>query len=148
MAKEWAEELKIKKLSKINSFEVDGLPAVSAGTTATSNDKPVDVGLAAIKISDSQVYRFMFISPGGASNAEALAAQRTVESFRRLSSAEAAGFRPKRIRVVTASSGDSTASLAREMAVDDLPELQFSVLNGLTPGDRLDSGQTVKLISD
>jgi len=149
MTREWAEELKIQNLSQINSFEVDGLSAVSAGTTGKTNDgKEVDVGLAAIRVSDNQVYRFMFVSPGGASNAEARAAQNTVESFRRLSSSEAGDYRPKRIRVVTASSSDSAASFARKMAVDDLPDLQFAILNGLQPGENPSSGELVKLITE
>ena len=149
MTKEWAKELKIERLSRINSFDIDGLPAVSAGTSGKDKQgKTVDVGLAAVKVGEGQVYRFMFLSPGGASGAEARAAQETVESFRVLTSAEAASYQPKRIKVVTASSGDSTASLARQMAVDDLPELQFEVLNGLDAGQQPASGSLVKLISE
>ena len=90
--------------------------------------------------------RFMFLSPGGASQAEARGAKRTVESFRRLSEHEAAGYKPKRIDVVEVGSGDSTASLARRMDVDDLPELQFEVLNGLDDGEQPPAGELVKLI--
>ncbi|MGI9417530.1 MAG: M48 family metalloprotease [Geminicoccaceae bacterium] len=149
MAREWAKELKIQNLKKINSFELDGLPAVSAGTTGKTKDgKSVDVGLAAIQVDPETVYRFMFLSPGGASNAEARAAQETVESFRVLSESEAARYKPKRIKVVRAGSGDSTASLAGRMAVDDLRELQFEVLNGLDPNEQPASGELVKLISE
>ena len=149
MAREWAKELKIQNLKKINSFELDGLPAVSAGTTGKTKDgKSVDVGLAAVQVNPETVYRFMFLSPGGASNAEARAAQETVESFRVLSESEAARYKPKRIKVVRAGSGDSTASLAGRMAVDDLRELQFEVLNGLDPNEQPASGELVKLISE
>ena len=148
MAKEWAKELKIQNLKQINSFELDGLPAVSAGTNGKTKDgKTVDVGLAAVQVSPGNVYRFMFLMPGGASKAEARAAQDTVESFRVLSEAEATSYQPKRIKVVRARSGDSTASLARRMAVGDLPELQFEVLNGLDPNEQPSSGELVKLIA-
>ncbi len=149
IAREWAKELKIQNLKQINSFDLDGLPAVSAGTSGKTKDgKTVDVGLAAVQVDAGSVYRFMFISPGGASNAEARAAQETVESFRVLSAAEASRYKPKRIKVVRTQSGDSTASLARKMAVDDLPELQFEVLNGLEAGDQLPRGELVKLIAE
>ncbi|MDH3660505.1 MAG: M48 family metalloprotease [Alphaproteobacteria bacterium] len=148
MAKEWAKELKIQNLKQINSFDLDGLPAVSAGTTGKTKDgQSVDVGLAAIQVDADRVYRFMFLSPGGANQAEARAAQDTVESFRVLSDAEAARYQPKRIKVVRAKPGDSTASLARRMAVDDLPELQFEVLNGLDQGEQPTGGALVKLIA-
>ncbi|MEM9441732.1 MAG: M48 family metalloprotease [Pseudomonadota bacterium] len=148
MAKEWAKELKIQSLKRINSFELDGLPAVSAGTNGKTKDgTSVDVGLAAIEIADNQVYRFMFISPGGASEAESRAAKKTVESFRVLSDKQAAQYQPKRIDVVRAGARDDTAAFARRMAVDDLPELQFQVLNGLSDGEEPESGSFVKLIS-
>jgi len=149
MTKEWAKELKIQKLSRINSFEIDGRPAVSAGTSGKDKEgNTVDVGLAAIEAGKGQVYRFTFLHPGGASSAEADAAKDTVESFRVLSASEAANYQPKRIKVVTASASESTASLARRMAVDDLPELQFEVLNGLDAGQQPAAGSLVKLISE
>ena len=146
---EWAKELKADRLSRVNGFEVNGLPAVSAGTSGkTSDGQTVDVGLAAIDVGGGQVYRFMFLSPGGASEADARAAKETVESFRRLSPSEAASFQPKRIKVVQASSSDSTQSFARRMAVSDLPELLFQVLNGLDEGEQPRAGQLVKLIDE
>lgn len=149
MTREWAKELKIQNLSRINSFDIDGLPAVSAGTTGKTKDgQSVDIGLAAIQVKPGQVYRFMFLSPGGASGSEARAAQDTVESFRVLSEAEAGRHQPKRIQVLRAGPSDNVASLARRMAVDDLPELQFRVLNGLGPNEQPEPGALVKLISD
>lgn len=149
LSREWAKDLKIKNLNSINSFDVDGLPAVSAGTTTTTKDgKEVDVGLAVIQVGSNEVYRFIFLSPGGASTADARAAKETVESFRRLSSGEAASYKPKRIEVVQVRSGDSKARLANQMDVDDFKEERFAVLNGLDSNDQLSAGDLVKLISD
>ncbi|MGI9437758.1 MAG: M48 family metalloprotease [Geminicoccaceae bacterium] len=149
LAREWAKELKIQNLSAINSFDINGLPAVSAGTNGKTKDgKPVDVGLAAIKVDADTVYRFLFLSPGGASSAQARAAKETVESFRKLSAEEAARYKPKRIKVVKVRSGEGIASLAGKMAVDDFPIEQFVVLNGLESGEEPEAGSLVKLISD
>ncbi len=149
ISKQWAKELKIKNLSQINSFDLDGLPAVSAGTSGKSKDgKRVDVGLAAIKAGEDKVYRFMFFSPGGADAAQARAAKATVESFKRLSPNEAASYTPKRIKVVEVASGDSKARLADRMAVDELREEQFSVLNGLANDEQLQGGTLIKLVSE
>lgn len=149
LAREWAKELKVQNLSGINSFDLDGFPAVSAGTTGKTKDgKQVDVGLAAIQVGADTVYRFMFLSPGGASTAQARAAKDTVESFRQLSPSEAAGYTPKRIEVVEVRSGDDKTRLAREMDVDDFREEQFSVLNGLDSNERLQAGELVKLVSE
>lgn len=149
ISREWAKELKIQNLSQINGFDVDGAPAVSAGTTIKAKDgKQVDVGLAAIKVGADTVYRFMFLSPGGATAAKARAAKVTVESFRQLSANEAATYKPKRIKVVQVSSGDNIARFARQMAVDELHEEQFSVLNGLNGREQPETGTLIKLIGE
>jgi len=149
LAREWAKELKIKNLSKINSFDLDGLPAVSAGTSAKAKDgKQVDVGLAAIKVGADKVYRFMFVSPGGLDSKRARGAKATVESFKVLSATEAAGYKPKRLKLVRVGPNDTKAGLAQQMAVDDLLEEQFAVLNGLADGERPEVGSLVKLVSE
>ena len=149
LAREWAKELKIQNLNGINSFDLDGFPAVSAGTSGKTKDgKRVDVGLAAIEIDADTVYRFMFLSPGGANTAQARAAKKTVESFKRLSPEEAASYKPKRIEVVRVGAGDSKARLAARMAVDDLREDQFSVLNGLDVSEQPEAGSLIKLVTE
>jgi predicted Zn-dependent protease len=149
ISREWAKELKIKNLSKINSFDLDGLPAVSAGTSGKTKDgKTVDVGLAAIKASDDRVYRFMFFSPGGADATQARAAKETVESFKLLSAGEAASYKPKRIKVVEVGSGDTKAGLADKMAVDNLRDERFTVLNGLDADEQLQGGMLIKLVTE
>jgi predicted Zn-dependent protease len=149
LARDWAKELKIQNLSSINSFDLNGMAAVSAGTSGRTQDgKRVDVGLAAIKVGADRVYRFMFLSPGGATRAQAQAAKVTVESFRRLSPEEAAGYQAKHIEVVRADSSDSKASLAARMAVDDLKEETFAVLNGLEDREQPEAGSLIKLIAE
>ena len=149
LSREWAKELKIQNLNAINSFDLNGLPAVSAGTTGkTKGGDSVDVGLAAIQVGADTVYRFMFLSPGGASAAQARAAKETVESFRQLRPAEAASYKPKRIEIVEVRSGDNKARLARDMDVADFKEEQFSVLNGLESNEQLKEGDLIKLITE
>lgn len=147
LSREWAKELGIQNLSGINSFELDGLPAVSAGTSGKTEDGgQVDVRLAVVQVARDEVYRFAFLSPGGASGGQARVAKQTVESFRRLSQAEAARYQPKRIEVVQVRSGDSKARLANTMAVDDLKDQQFDVLNGLDSNEEPRPGDLIKLV--
>ena len=148
LTREWAKELNAQNLSRINSFDLDGLPAVSAETSGKTKDgKSVDVGLAVIKIEADRVYRFMFLSPGGATTAQKQAAEASVKSFRRLSAAEAASFKPKRIEIVQVGARDSRSRLADRMAVDDLKDEQFTVLNGLEPNETVENGTLIKLIT-
>ena len=123
------------------------MPAASAVAAGQLDDgQPVTVALAAIRAGDERVYRFMFISPGRMSPAQANAYQATVNSFRRLSADEAAAIDVRRLQVVTVEPGQDVADLARRMAVDALPQEQFELLNGLDPGAPLAPGQKVKLV--
>ena len=68
------------------------------------------------------------------------------ESFRRISSSEAAQVVPRVIDVVTVQPGDSVASLASRMAYSNGQEARFRVLNGLNSSEGLRAGQQVKIV--
>ena len=67
-------------------------------------------------------------------------------SFRRISSAEAAQVVPRVIDVVTVRSGDTVSSLSRQMAYSEAQEARFRVLNGLGANEGLRAGQQVKIV--
>jgi predicted Zn-dependent protease len=147
LAGDWAGELGAGRLGNVTQAQVNGMPAASAVAAGQLDDgQPVTVALAAIRAGDEQVYRFMFISPGRMSPAQANAYQTTVNSFRRLSADEAAAIRARQLQVITVAPGQGVADLARRMAVDSLPQEQFELLNGLEPGAPLAPGQKVKLV--
>jgi predicted Zn-dependent protease len=68
-------------------------------------------------------------------------------SMRRISAAEAAAIKPRKLTVVNARAGDTVQSLASRMAYSDAPLDRFLVLNGLTATSRIEPGQKVKLIT-
>ena len=67
-------------------------------------------------------------------------------SVRRLSTAEAAAIKPRRIDVVTVARGDTVATMARRMAYSSYQTERFQVLNRLTADSRLTPGQKVKIV--
>jgi predicted Zn-dependent protease len=147
LARDWAQELGAGRLDNVAKSQVNGMPAASAVAAGQlDNGQPVTVALAALRAGNEQVYRFMFVSPGSMSSAQASAYQATVNSFRRLSADEAAALQARRLRVVTVERGQDVEDLARRMAVDSLPREQFELLNGLESGDSLSPGQQVKLV--
>jgi predicted Zn-dependent protease len=50
--------------------------------------------------------------------------------------------------VLRAGAGDTQETMARRMAVADLPLRRFQVLNGLDPGEPLRAGRRYKVIAD
>jgi predicted Zn-dependent protease len=142
----WAEGLALRNVQR---FEVNGLEGAGASTSGRlSNGQAVDVGLAVVRVDDSRVYRFLFISAAPMGRADAAAFEATVRSFRRLSADEAAALQPHRIEVVTVEQGQTRDDLALRMAVDGNPLEQFEVLNGLDEDQPLVPGQRVKLVVD
>jgi predicted Zn-dependent protease len=147
LARDWARELGAGALHSVEDFRVDGMAAASGTASGRLDDgRPVTVALAALRTGGDRVYRFMFVSPGGLSPAQARAYEATVDSFRRLSAAEIAATKPRRIGIVTVAAGEGIDDLASRMAVDALAREQFKVLNGLKPGQPLTPGEEVKLI--
>jgi predicted Zn-dependent protease len=147
VARDWAQELGADGIGNVAPSQVNGMPAASAVAAGQLDDgRPVTVALAALRAGDERVYRFMFVSPGQMSAAQADAYQATVNSFRRLRPDEATAIDARRLQVVTVEPGQDLADFARRMAVDALPREQFELLNGLEPGDALTPGRKVKLV--
>ncbi len=93
----------------------------------------------------SEVYRFIFAAKNKSPELDRQFRD-SVQSFRRMSTAEARSARPLRLKTVTVTARDSIERLAARMAVSDKPVERFRVLNGLDPTDKLNPGDTVKLI--
>jgi predicted Zn-dependent protease len=147
LARDWARELGAGSLGNVAQSQVNGMPAASAVAAGQlDNGRPVTVALAALRAGNDRVYRFMFVSPGRMSSAQANAYQATVNSFRQLSADEAAAIRARRLQVVTVEPGQDADDYARRMAVDALPREQFELLNDLDSGSPLSPGQKVKLV--
>ena len=128
---------------QINRTTVNGLPAAYSTVRVNSGDSPVDVTVFAYQFSPTQAYHFVTISQaGGAGVFDPM-----YRSMRRISAAEAAAIKPRKLAVITARAGDTVQSLASRMAYSDAPLDRFLVLNGLSAQSRIVAGQKVKLIT-
>jgi len=123
---------------------INGMEARSATVGANANGQALDVTVVAIATSPTVAYAFSVLQPRGAGLGDLAP---LVSSFRGMSDAEAAAVRPRVIDVITASRGDTVASLAARMAFTDLKTERFLVLNGLPAGSTtLPVGRKVKLV--
>ena len=115
-----------------------------SGATTIAKGDPWGFRLYAIRFG-SEVYRFIFAAKNKSPELDRQFRE-SVQSFRRMSNAEARSARPLRLKTVTVTANDSIERLAARMAVSDKPVERFRVLNGLDPTDKLKPGDTVKLI--
>jgi predicted Zn-dependent protease len=143
LANVWAEG---RELSDKERITVNGMDAATGGLRLQNDGEWVDIRLIAYRFDAETIYRFTFVTPVGASAELNEELRRTTYSFRRLSDAEAAQLKPRRLKLVSVRNGDSHESLAQRMMVDDFPLETFRVINGLVAGQPLRVGQQVKLI--
>ena len=129
--------------SAISRTTVNGIPAASATARVTNGTSQVDVTVFAYEFSSDSAYHFLTMAQAGT----AAPFGPMYQSIRRISAAEAAAVRPRRLQVLTAKRGDTVQSLAAKMAYADAPLDRFLVLNGLTSRSVISTGQKVKVIT-
>ncbi|MDZ4737241.1 MAG: M48 family metalloprotease [Rhodospirillaceae bacterium] len=134
------------QLSNLGSITVNGMDGASATARVATNNGERDALLVALRWDQNTIYRFAFLVQPGQMDSMRSAFASTVNSFRRISDAEAATFKPHRIEVITVGSGQTVESLAAQMPFPDYRVERFRVLNGLAPGAQVTPGQRVKII--
>lgn len=128
---------------QIQRTTVNGLPAAYATGRVSANRQVLDVTVFAYAFANNRAYHFVALAPAGQSNVFTPMYQ----SVQRLSGAEAAQIKPRRLRVVTVQRGDTIARLSARMAYDDLKAERFAALNGLSATSALTPGQKVKIVT-
>lgn len=134
-------------LSNLEAVRVNGMDAATAVVEGVQGGK-ADVRLLAIEFDAQSVFRFVFVIPHQAAKDLDDQYRHTAFSFKRLSRSEVADIRPLQLNVHEVGPGQTIQSLAERMAVSDRQEERFLVLNGLSRGAALRTGQQVKLVTD
>lgn len=128
----------------ISRTTVNGLPtAYSTVRVAQGNNAAIDVTVFAYQFDTARAFHFMTITQAGSTKVF----EPMFASMRRISTAEAAAVKPRKLLVVTARKGDTVQTLANRMAYTDAPLDRFLVLNGLRADSRIVAGQRVKLVT-
>ncbi len=140
----WTQGVEVQQLE---SIDVNGIRAATGVVTVNQQGQSLTVRLVAYRIGRAKLHRFIMMAPARTYNAMSESFRRATYSYRRLSDREAASLKPYRLRIVTVGRGDSVQSLARRMPYDSHNEDRFRVLNGMAPGQGLQVGQRVKIVS-
>ena len=126
----------------IQRTTVGGIPAYYSTARVNSQSGQVDVTVFAYEFSRSSAFHFVTLTKAGGGGVF----NSMFNSVQRLSAAEAAAIKPRRIDVITVGRGDTMATLARRMAYSNYQAERFQVLNRLTASSRLTPGQRVKIV--
>lgn len=126
----------------IQRTTVNGIPAYYSVARANTQSGQVDVTVFAYEFSKTSAFHFVSLTQAGGAGVF----NSIFNSVRRLSAAEAAAIKPRRIDVIAVARGDTVATLARRMAYSNYQTERFQVLNRLTATSRLTPGQKVKIV--
>ncbi|HJQ59623.1 MAG TPA: M48 family metalloprotease [Vineibacter sp.] len=133
-------------LTDARTLTINGLEAATGITQRSSDSGDIDSRVVAIRYPPG-VCAFVLVSRALGPPARAQELFQAAQTFRRLSPAELSRARPLRLRVVAVRAGDTPERLtARGPADENFRVERFLLLNGLRPGERLDSGQRVKTV--
>lgn len=134
---------------------MEGLDPTSVRNVAL-NGIPAAIGVArggdwqfrvAVIRFGGEVYRLIFATRN-LSSAMDVRFMDSIESFRKLDGDEAQRTRPLRLKIVSASQGETAATLASRMAVSEQQREQFLLLNGLESGAALRPDERYKIVVD
>ena len=126
----------------IQRTSVNGIPAAYGTARVMSGNSQVDVVIFAYEFAKDRAFHFAAITPAGQSNVFSS----MFSSMKRISAADAAAIKPRRVEVVTVKNGDTVTSLAKRMAFANSQEARFRVLNGLGANATVSAGQKVKIV--
>ena len=118
---------------------LNGFDAAVSTTRLSSNGRPMDVGVTAIRGDGNQIFVILTQAPGGSGGQF----DGLLRSFRKLTPQElATAGKGRRLEVVTVKQGDTVRALLGRMAPPYNREASFLALNGignrpLVPGERL-----------
>jgi predicted Zn-dependent protease len=126
----------------IRRTTVNGIPAFYTSTIVNTQQGQRAVSVFAYEWSPGTAYHFVTITTANATPFESMFA-----SMSRLSNAQAAEVKPRKLRVVTVGRSDTVASLANRMAYPSLQMERFLALNGLSSNAAVRQGQKVKIVT-
>ena len=129
--------------ASIRQRRIGTLEAVSA--RAQGGEYAFDVTVVRV---GGQVYRFLTAVPAREAGSVGAIAERVANSFRVLSPAEKASLKPLRVRIVTATAGDTAASMANRMVGVDRKTDMFRLLNDLDRNDAVRPGMRYKIVAE
>jgi predicted Zn-dependent protease len=137
-----------EELQASEKIMINGMDAATAAFNATVNGRPATLRIVAIQWEPNRFFRFQMSIPRNADSSLVEGLKLTTYSFRRMSEEQRRTIKPYYISTITASSGDTVASMAGRMAFDNLREERFRVLNAMAPGERLQAGRAYKIVTE
>ena len=132
----------------LNTTTINGMPAATVEVPGTMSGTKANIRLVAVQWDNANVYLFKLVMPVGTTSTEMQSLKNAAFSLNRTTPNDKARYRPKRIDIFTAVTGDSVSRRASALPFNDGLNIErFRVLNGLVNGQELQAGVKYKTIS-
>jgi predicted Zn-dependent protease len=138
LASGWIDGVKTSSIETIQDGDLPMAIAVAKGEQWSFR-------LGAVRLG-GRIYRLIFAAHSLSPAVDARFVE-SIKSFHRITPAEIAQARPRRLQIVADRAGDTPDAFAARMAVDARPLDQFLILNGLQQDAQLPAGQRYKLVA-
>lgn len=129
-------------IGEIRRTTVNNIPAFYSSAVVNTQQGQREVTVFAYEWAQGTAYHFVTIAAANSNPFD-----RMFSSMARLTNAEAAAVKPRKLRVVTVGPRDTIASLAGRMAYPSLQTERFLALNGLRSNATVRSGQKLKIVT-
>lgn len=137
----WAKDSPLSQQERLN---INGMDAATAVTQANTSQGEMNARLIALSAGNGKFYRLVFLTPQGQDARYATAFRQATYSFKKIPAENVA---QPRVRVTSVRNGDTVASLAQTMSVEDFAVERFCLLNGITPQTQLQPGTRIKIVA-
>ncbi len=127
---------------QITDTTVNGIPAFYATANIAGQQGSRDLTIFAYLLGTNQTLHFVTISPAGSNPFSPM-----YQSMARLTDAQAAAIKARKLKIISAEKGDTASSIASKMAYGSLQLERFMALNGLRSDTVLEKGRKLKIVS-
>ncbi len=131
-------------LNQAEAIRINGLNAATGWVRA--RDGRAVYRLVAIRFDSRHIFRFVFVASPEVMRRLAESFQRTTYSFKRLSPAQVAALRPRRLKIVNVMPSDTVAGLSSRMAFEGFRKERFMTLNGIQAESRIEGREKLKIV--
>jgi predicted Zn-dependent protease len=130
-------------VSAITQTTINGIPAFFAtALVPTQTGTQNELTVYAYEFAADTAYHFVTIAPVNTSPFTAM-----YQSMARLTQAQAASIKPRKIKIISVAKNDTIATLSAKMAYTSMQTDRFLALNGLRSNAALKVGSKVKIVT-
>lgn len=145
IANDWLKDQKVSNLELVN---IDGKAGATAFFRGMLGGQEANIRVVAVSWGADNFYRFQLAYPSSLTDNELTELKRLTYSLKTLGAQDRKKYRPYKVGLYKARSGDDSQKLAARQPLDKYSLEWFLLINGMLRNEPLKAGETYKLVRD